>query len=86
MSTIDEKIEYIKEVLANADEYTVEQVYEFLLENEYWRKVIGISNPTDGGAAQERMRSYIAEALASLPPDVLQMIYNIIFCAESGLE
>lgn len=35
MLTIDEKIEYIKEVLANADEYTVEQVYEFLLENEY---------------------------------------------------
>jgi hypothetical protein len=34
MSTV-EKVEYIKEALENADEYTLDQIYEFLLEVEY---------------------------------------------------
>ena len=31
----EEKIEYIKEALRKADDFTVEQIYEFLLEVEY---------------------------------------------------
>ena len=34
MST-SEKVEYIKEALPAADEYIIEQIYEFLLEVEY---------------------------------------------------
>lgn len=34
MST-SEKVEYIKEALPSADEYIIEQIYEFLLEVEY---------------------------------------------------
>lgn len=34
MST-DDKIEYIKEALETANEYVIEQIYEFLLEVEY---------------------------------------------------
>ena len=33
-------VEYIKEALMGADDYTVEQVYEFLLNNEYWEEVV----------------------------------------------
>mgnify|MGYP003293359969 CR=1 FL=1 len=34
MST-ENKVEYIKEALETADEYTIAQIYEFLLEVEY---------------------------------------------------
>lgn len=34
MSTV-EKVEYIKEALENADDYVLDQIYEFLLEVEY---------------------------------------------------
>lgn len=33
-----------------------------------------------------QIRGYIADALDTLPPDVLKMIYRIIFSVESGLE
>ena len=33
--SIDEKVEYIKEALFNADEFVIDQIYEFLLEVEY---------------------------------------------------
>lgn len=31
----NEKVEYIKEALENADDYVLDQIYEFLLEVEY---------------------------------------------------
>lgn len=34
MST-EEKVEYIKDALESADEYVLDQIYEFLLEVEY---------------------------------------------------
>lgn len=34
MSTV-EKVEYIKDALENADDYVLDQIYEFLLEVEY---------------------------------------------------
>lgn len=33
--TMDEKIEYIKEALPDADEFVIDQIYEFLLAVEY---------------------------------------------------
>ena len=33
--SIDEKVEYIKEALLNANEFVIDQIYEFLLEVEY---------------------------------------------------
>lgn len=30
-----EKVEYIKDALENADDYVLDQIYEFLLEVEY---------------------------------------------------
>ena len=35
-----EKVEYIRTALETVDEYTLEQIYEFLLEMEYWKEVI----------------------------------------------
>ena len=31
----EEKVEYIKEALKTADQYVIEQIYEYLLEVEY---------------------------------------------------
>ena len=39
-----EKVEYIRTALETVDEYTLEQIYEFLLEMEYWKDVIRKSN------------------------------------------
>ena len=39
-----EMIEYIREALEDADEYTVQQVYEFLLAVEYWKGGVMGSN------------------------------------------
>lgn len=39
-----EKVEYIRTALETVDEYTLEQIYEFLLEMEYWKEVIRKSN------------------------------------------
>lgn len=33
--SIEDKLEYIKEALETSDEYTIDQIYEFLLEVEY---------------------------------------------------
>ena len=33
-------VEYIKEALICADDYTVEQIYEFILNEENWKEVI----------------------------------------------
>lgn len=33
--TKSEMVEFIKDAISNADEYTVEQIYEFLQEVEY---------------------------------------------------
>ena len=42
-------IEYINERLDTADDYAVEQVYDFLQEVEYWEEVIRTSNRTKKG-------------------------------------
>ena len=33
-------LEYIRERLPEADDYTLEQIYDFLQEVEYWKEVI----------------------------------------------
>ena len=44
-----EMIDYITEQLPAADEYVLEQIFEFLQEVEYWKEVIQISNSGKGG-------------------------------------
>lgn len=39
-----------------------------------------------GNAYREQLCDYITEALGDLPVDILQLIYRIIACHESGLE
>lgn len=82
----EEKIAYIIERLQDADEFVLDQIYDFLGEVEYWKEVIQISNLDKGGITDLQIRGYIADALDTLPPDVLKMIYRIIFSVESGLE
>ena len=36
--------------------------------------------------SKDQLLQYIAEALPDLPDDILQLIYRIIACHESGLE
>ena len=48
MST-EEMKEYIEEALETADEYVIQQIYEFLQEVEYWKEVIQASNLSKGG-------------------------------------
>lgn len=48
--------------------------------------MIPISNTDKGGMSRERKEKLIAEALADLSADVLELLYRIIFHAESGLE
>ena len=79
-------IEYIHEQLLAADEYTVEQIYDFLQEVEYWKEVIQISNRIKGGVSVDQMRSRIVDALETLPKDIIELLYKIVFHAESGLE
>lgn len=43
-------------------------------------------NFKSGNASREQLCNYITEALSDLPTDILQMIYRIIACHESGLE
>lgn len=40
----------------------------------------------NGKMSREQLCSSITEALPELPLDILQLIYRIIACAESGLE
>ena len=40
----DEKVEYIRSALETVDDYALDQIYEFLLEVEYWKEVIRKSN------------------------------------------
>ena len=82
----EEKIAYIIERLQDADEFVLDQIYDFLGEVEYWKEVIQISNLDKGGMTDLQIRGYIADALDTLPSDVLKMIYRIIFSVESGLE
>ena len=35
-----EMVEFIKEELVNADDYTIQQIYEFLLSENDWKEVI----------------------------------------------
>ena len=35
--TTEEKIEYIKEALETADEFVLDEIYEFLQSVEYWK-------------------------------------------------
>ena len=82
----EEKIAYIIERLQDADEFVLDQIYDFLGEVEYWKEVIQISNLDKGAMTDLQIRGYIADSLDTLPPDVLKMIYRIIFSVESGLE
>lgn len=43
-------------------------------------------NFKSGSASREQLCNYITEALSDLPIDILQMIYRVIACHESGLE
>lgn len=36
--------------------------------------------------SEEQMRIVITEALDEIPPDVLRLIYRIVFYSQSGLE
>lgn len=36
--------------------------------------------------SKEQMRIVITEALDEIPPDVLRLIYRIVFYSQSGLE
>ena len=40
----------------------------------------------NGKMSREQLYSNIAESLPELPMDILQLIYRIIACSESGLE
>lgn len=82
----EEMLNEIREKLPAADDYTVEQIYMFLQEVEYWEEVIRISNRNKGGMSEDVMKIFIAEALDRLPPDVLKLIYRITFYSDSGLE
>ena len=42
-------LEYIRERLPEADDYTLEQIYDFLQEVEYWKEVIQYLIHTEGG-------------------------------------
>lgn len=45
-----------------------------------------MSNREQGGMTSDQKREYISEALEGVGVDILDLIYRIIFCAESGLE
>ena len=45
----NEMIDYITERLQTADDFTVEQVFEFLAETEYWKEVIRYLIQRKGG-------------------------------------
>lgn len=45
-----------------------------------------MSNTRKGGMPAEKKKQYIIEALEGVSADILDLIYRIIFCAESGLE
>lgn len=81
-----EMLEYIEESLREADENTLEHIYWFLLENEAWKEVIQISNTEQGGMTRKRKIEIIAAALDNMTADVLDLIYRIVFAAESGIE
>ena len=81
-----EMLEYIEESLREADENTLEHIYWFLLENEEWKEVIQISNTEQGGMTRKRKIEIIAAALDNMTADVLDLIYRIVFAAESGIE
>ena len=81
-----EMVEFIKEELANADDYTIEQIYEFLLSENGWKEVIHISNREKGGMTDNQKKELIVEGLENMSSDVLELLYRIMFYAESGLE
>ena len=40
----------------------------------------------EGGMPREMMKTVISDALDDLPPDVLRLMYRIVFYSQSGLE
>ena len=48
--------------------------------------MIQISNTEQGGLTQEQKIEIIAAALDNMTADVLDLIYRIVFAAESGIE
>lgn len=48
--------------------------------------MIQISNTEQGGMTREQKREIIAAALDNMAVDVLDLIYRIVFDAESGIE
>lgn len=45
-----------------------------------------MSNFDKGGVTENQKKERIIEALDNLTPDVLDLLYRIIFCVESGME
>ena len=39
-----------------------------------------------GGVSEDIMKTFIAESLEKLPPDVLKLVYRVTFLSDSGLE
>ena len=78
-----EKIERIKEALEEANSYVIQQIYDFLLEEEEWmeRPVLNFEN-----MSREQQCGYITESLEELTPDILALICRIVAHAQSGLE
>lgn len=48
--------------------------------------MIQISNTEQGGMTREQKIDIIAAALDNMTADVLDLIYRIVFAAESGIE
>ena len=82
----EEKLAYIMERLPDADDFVLDQIYDFLEEVEYWKEVIQISNLFEGGMNAEQTRKYIIDSLEELPLDVLNTICKIVVASQSGIE
>lgn len=78
-------LEYIKERLPAADDYTLEQIYDFLQEVEY-QEVIHISNTEIRGLTAEQKKQQIIMALDEMSMDILDCVYKIVFYFASGIE
>ena len=79
-------LEYIYERLTAADDYTVEQIYDFLQEVEYWQEAICISETEMGSLTAEQKKTQILLALDEMPQDILDCVYKIVFYFASGVE
>lgn len=45
-----------------------------------------MSNRDKGGMSASQKRAYIIDSIEEVSEDILDMIYRIVFCVQSGIE